>query len=183
MKPLIALLSIAILFTSCSQLTESRPEKIFTTIGLNSNTVNGDFVRIFKEIKGQGEAGRLHIIEGKEYKTTDSYQVYFKNRYSNFFDNYIENVKKLKVGKEDQKMIDKALEMFTKANEVYAKDFLPIAKMIDEKKPDAEIDAAILQLTETKGKMLENLRADVLDLSIPYAEKHGIEVKYLPSFK
>ena len=183
MKHFFYLFLFSVILSSCSQLTESRPEKVFTTIGLNSNTVNGDFVRLFKEIRGQGKAGRLHIVEGKEYKTTDSYEVYFKNRFSNFFDNYIENVKKLKVGKEDQKMVDKALEMFTKANEVYAKDFLPIAKMIDEKKPDAEIDAAILQLTETKGKMLENLRADVLDLSIPYAEKHGIEVKYLPSFK
>lgn len=69
-------------------------------------------------------------------------------------------------------MVDAALKMFHCANEVYSKDLLPIAKMMDEGKPDEEIDAAIIQLIDMKGVELEDLRADVLDLAIPYTEKH-----------
>lgn len=183
MKHLIYLFAMLFCLTGCDQFMKSSPEKVFDAVGLNSNTVNGDFVIIFKEIKGQGDARRLHLIVGKEYKTTNSYQEYFKNRYSNFFDNYIDNLKKLRVGKEDQKMVDLALEMFTKANEVYAKDLVPIGKMMDEHQPPENIDKAIEDLTMTKGVALEDMRAGVLDLAMPYAKKHGIEVKFLPSFK
>lgn len=177
MKKIIFLLACFIFFTSCDNFTKSQPKKVFAVIGLNSNTVNGNFKRLFKEAQEQAKAGHLYIYEEGKTKTTNSFQVYFKSRYSNFFDSYIEKVNALNVEKEDQKMVDNALKMFNRADKIYSEDFLPIAKMMDEGRPNEEIDAAITQLTETKGAELEGLRENVLEYAISYAEKHNIEVK------
>lgn len=183
MKRFVYLLPLLLLFSSCDKILAPRPETVFGAVGLNSNTVNGDFERIFKEIRGQGEAGRLFIYENGKTKTTKSYVTYFKSRYSDFFGEYIKKVEKLRPTDETRPMINLSLKMFKRANEVYATDLIPIAKMIDEHQPETEIDDAILTLTQTKGVELEDMRGKVLDLAVPYAKKHVIEVKYYPSFK
>jgi len=54
-----------------------------------------------------------------------------------------------------------------------------IAKMIDEGKPDEEIDTAIKELDINKGPIVDEKFNKVYDLIIPYADKHGVDYKIM----
>ena len=165
------------ILTSCDLMYDS-PEKIFETIGLNGNKIPHDFQRHFREIRQRKANGVLQIVaeDNKTMKNATCVE-YMDFAYKQTFDADIENIKKLKVTDEAKPIVAAGLKTFEYADEVYKKDFPIIAKMIDDGKTDQEIDAAIDHLDETKGAELGRLYAEMMDLLIPYAEKHGVEYK------
>jgi hypothetical protein len=49
--------------------------------------------------------------------------------------------------------------------------------MIDDGKSEEEINLAAKQLDDTKGIELDKKYKKVMDLLLPYADKHGVEYK------
>ena len=180
MKSIALYLFIAVaFFTACSGLS-SNPEKLFTTIGLNSNKIPVKFKRAFDEIRGQRRIGNLKVYspEKKDYIAANA-QEYVASNYQHMFDEDIQKVKELSANEETQPIIDAALVMFQYADEVYKNDYPKIAKMIDDGVADDEVNAAIADLDATKGVELTDLREKMLDLLLPYVDKKGVEYKTL----
>lgn len=168
---------IAFSVVSCN-MSGSKPEKIFSAIGLNGNKIPRNFKRAFDEIRGQKKIGNLKIynVEKKEMEAVSA-QEYVKAHYVIFFDDDIEKIKALKGDAESQPIIDAGLETFQYADEIYKNDYPKIAKMIDDGIPDEEIDAAIEELDNTKGVELDKKYNKTMDLLLPYADKNGVKYK------
>lgn len=164
-------------FFSCNS-PQTNADKIFATIGLNSNKVPSSFQQSFNEILNHKKIGNLKVFsESKKEYVPASAQEFIAYRYKNIFDEDIRKVKELPADEESQPIIDAGLRMFQYAEEIYKDDYPKIARMIDEGASDEEINAVVTQLDATKGIELDRLRAKAMELLLPYADKHGVEYK------
>lgn len=156
------------------------PEKIFTKIGFNGNKIPRSFKSHFKEIRTHISKGTLTIVT-KENKVKEGVTAteYVENTYPNMFEEDIKEIKNLASDEESKPIIDAGLKMFLYADEIYKNDFVRIAKMIDDKKTNEEIDAAIEELDATKGLELDKKYETVMKLLLPYADKNKVEYKIL----
>ncbi|SFS34834.1 hypothetical protein [Sphingobacterium wenxiniae] len=93
------------------------------------------------------------------------------------FQQDIKSIQKLRTDEESEPIINLGLDMFRYAEEIYQTDFPRIAKMIDEGKPDEEIDTAIEELDNSKGVILDEKYAALMEQLLPYADKHGVKYK------
>lgn len=179
MKRLLVLSLLAILMlpsVSCIEDMRVNPNKIFSKIGLNGNKIPRNFSSHFTEMRAHKARGSLVIItEDQEIIENVSVLEYIENRYVNMFERDIEGIKELRTDEESQPIIDAGLDMFEYAQEIYRNDFPKIAKMIDEGRPDSEIDAAIEELEITKGVELDIKYDITMDLLLPYADKKGVK--------
>lgn len=164
-------------FVSCSN-TGTYPEKIFGTIGLNSNKIPSNFKRAFDEIRGQKRVGNLKIYSEAEKKFIPATaQEYVTVNYQNLFEEDIRKIQALVGDDESQPIIEAGLALFVYADEIYKTDYPKMAQMIEEGVSDEEINRAIAQLEATKGIELEKLRIKTMDLLLPYADKKGVDYK------
>lgn len=177
------LLSYLLFFTVVSSIVSCnfssvKPEKIFTSIGLNGNKIPRNFKRAFDEIRGQKKIGNLKVYstEKNDYIPATA-EEYVKEHYAVLFEDDIEKIKALASDAESQPIIDAGLEMFRYADEIYKNDYPRIAQMIDEGKSDEEINAEIEKLESTKGVELGKKYSKTMDLLLPYADKNGVEYK------
>ena len=173
-------------FHSCNLLGDN-PQKVFNLTALNANKVPRDFERSFKEVRGQKETYGLKIpVPGSNTERKNaSCQEYFAFYYGTMFDKDIQRIKELKKDKETTPIIAAALDLFEYNAQIYKKDFLVIAKMMDENKPQAEIDQAIIALQDAKMLILDEKADKLMAVALPYADKHGVKYKTmtLPNFK
>lgn len=167
-----------IAFIYSCHFMESRPQEVFATIGLNANKISRSFERDFVEIRQHKENGNIKIpAEDKKSMRPASCVEYVKYAFGMTLKGDIEKINKLRVNEETRPIINAALDMFRYADEIYEKDYPAIAKLIDEGKSDAEIDAAATQLELTKGPALDKKYNTTMDLLLPYAQKHGVKYK------
>jgi len=164
---------------SCGIGEKSYPEQVFERVALNGNKIPNGFKRHFNEIRAQLKAGSLTIVTQKNEVKKVGAVAYVENHYVRMFDADIKSLKELESKAETAQILTLALDMFTYVDQIYKVDFPRIAKMIDEGKPDVEIDAAIAELDSNKGGIIDEKFNAVHDLIIPYADKHGVEYKML----
>ena len=156
------------------------PEKTFEVCGLSLNKIPYKFSQHFKEIRAQHKNGSLtYVTQNNEVKKGVSAVEYVENMYPNMFKKEIEALNQLVVDDETRPMQKASLDVFKYSEEVYKTDMLPIAKMIDDGKSDQEIDAAIEELQNTKGKIIDEKFNKAHDLIFPYADKHKIKYEIL----
>ncbi|MBW1654322.1 hypothetical protein [Flavobacterium quisquiliarum] len=170
-------LFLIVLITGIScKLTNDSPDQIFNTIGLNANKIPSSFERVFKEFRQHKANGTLQLPteDGKSMKKATCVEV-VKFAYANTFKEDIRRIKNLNSTEEAEPIIKAGIELFEYADEIQNKDFMMIARMIDEGKSDEEIDAAAKELDETKGMKLEEKYTKVMDLLLPYADANGVE--------
>jgi hypothetical protein len=164
---------------SCDPVRVS-PQETFDVCGLSLNKIPYKFSQHFKEIRAQHKNGSLtYVTPNNEVKKGVSAEEYVQNMYPNMFKKEIEALNHLSVNDETRPMQQATLDVFKYSEEVYKNDMLPIAKMIDEGKSDQEIDAAIENLQNTKGKIIDEKFNKAHDLVFPYADKHGIKYEIL----
>jgi len=178
-------LSFFLLFTlcfsvlSCGQLGSNYPEEVFNKVMLNGNKIPTGFKKHFKEIRGQLKAGSLVIVTKERKVKKANATKYVANHYIHMFDKDIKAIQELDVNAETKPILAAALEMFLYADEIYKTDFPRIAKMIDDGKSDEEIDEAIAELDETKAPIVDEKYTIVYDLTMPYADKHGVKYEII----
>ena len=173
------ILVLSLCVVSCRLGNKSYPEMVFEKVKLNSNKIPDGFKPHFTEIRGQLNAGSLVIVSSQNEVKKVSATEYVQSRYVNMFDADIRGLKDLKSDEETAPILKAALDMFQYADDIYKNDFPRIARMIDEGKSAAEIDAAIAALEETKGALVDEKYNKVHDLIMPYADRHGVKYKML----
>ncbi|SFE02706.1 hypothetical protein [Flavobacterium phragmitis] len=172
-------LFLIVLITGIScKLTNDSPDHVFNTIGLNANKIPSNFERVFKEFRQHKANGTLQLPteDGKSMKKATCVEV-VKFAYANTFKEDIRRIKNLNPTEEAEPIIKAGIELFEYVDEIQNKDFMVIAKMIDEGKSDEEIDAAAKQLDDTKGIILDEKQSKMMDLLLPYADANGVEYR------
>ena len=179
MKKYILFILMNLAVISC-QNNGVNPQKTFKVLGLSLNKIPYKFSQHFKEIRAQYKNGSLtYVTKDNQVKKGVSAEEYVQNMYPSMFDKEIETINNLKVNDETRPMQAASLDVFNYSKEVYETDMLRIAKMIDEGKSDQEIDAAIEELQNTKGDIIDEKFNKAHDLVFPYADKNGIEYDIL----
>ena len=174
---IISLLFLLNIVSSCNLLNDS-PEKVFQVIGLNANKIPTSFERVFREFYQQKMNGSLQVpaADNKSLRPATCVES-VKYWYANTFKEDIKKIKELQVGEEVKPIITAALDLFEYADDIQKKDFLIIAKMIDEGKSEEEIINASRKLDDTKGIVLDGKYEIVMNLLLPYADENGVEYK------
>ncbi|MDR2234427.1 MAG: hypothetical protein LBE56_15045 [Tannerella sp.] len=171
---------ILLVFVVACNFTGERPGKIFDSIALNANKIPRSFEYQFRDMMIRKEDNSLIVVD---YKTNEMKKAtcveYVASHYAIMFDSDLENIKSLKVTEETKPIIDAGLELFRFADEIYKNDFPKIAQMIDDGKPEEEIKAVVQELDETKGIELDSKYETMMDLMIPYADKHGVKYDFV----
>jgi len=158
----------------------SNAEKLYTTIGFNSNKIPSNFKRVFDEIRGQKKVGNLQVYSPTESKLIPTTaREYVASKYQNMFDEDIKIIKGFFGDEESQQIIEAGLVMFQYADDIYKNDYPKIAELIDNDAPEEGINAAIVELEATKGAELTRLRLKTMELLAPYAEKNGVKFKMM----
>ncbi|MDR2146618.1 MAG: hypothetical protein LBE91_09200 [Tannerella sp.] len=179
-KTKLFLASLLLIFVGSCDFTGERPGKIFNTIALNANKIPRSFEYQFRDMMIRKEDNSLIVVDPQtnEMKKASCVE-YVAFHYAIMFNSDLDNIKKLKATDETQPIIDAGLELFTFADEIYKNDFPRIAKMIDEGMPEEEIKAAVEELDNTKGIELDEKYGEMMDLMIPYADKHGVKYEFV----
>jgi len=156
------------------------PEETFIVVGLSLNKIPYKFSKHFYEIRAQHKNGSLTFVDkNNEVRKGVTAVEYVQNQYPDMLKKEIESIKNLHVNEETKPMQESALDLFYYTQEVYRTDMLHIAKMIDEGRSETEIDAAIEELQNTKGKIIDQKFNKTHDMIFPYADKNGIKYKTL----
>lgn len=160
---------------SCNLINDT-PDQVFQVIGLNANKIPSSFQRIFREFRQHKANGTLKLPaeDGKTMKQASCEEV-VKFAYANIFKQDIKRIKNLNPTKDAEPIVKAGIELFEYADEIQSRDFLIIAKMIDEGKSDEEIDTAVEHLDETKGAELDQRFGKVMNLLLPYADANGVQ--------
>ncbi len=160
---------------SCNLINDT-PDQVFHIIGLSANKIPSSFQRIFREFREHKANGTLKLPseDGKTMKRASCEEV-VKFAYANIFKQDIKRIKDLHPTKDAEPIVKAGIELFEYADEIQTRDFLMIAKMIDQGKSDEEIDIAVKHLDDTKGAELDQRFGKVMDLLLPYADANGVE--------
>ncbi|MDO5616344.1 MAG: hypothetical protein Q4G16_09150 [Cruoricaptor ignavus] len=172
-KNLFAALAM-LLLVSCNT---DNPENYFDKTTLVTNQTvpfDGNFINKMQQDKN---LGRLQIIENNEVKNTESAVEYLQKYIIPEMQKSIDKVEALKVTDDTKGMIESSLDLLKYAKTVKETDYVNIAKMMDEGKPQAEIDATANAILEKTTPVIEEKYNKLLEHALPYAEKNGIEVK------
>lgn len=172
-----AFLLLLILISSCKFIKDT-PNEIFQQVGLNANKIPSSFERVFKEFRQQKANGTLQLPaeDGKSMRKATCVEV-VNFAYANTFKKDIERIKDLNPDRDAEEIVKSGIDLFEYADQIQSKDFIVIAKMIDDGKSDEEIDSAARNLDDTKGIELDKKHTKVMDLLLPYADKNGVEYK------
>ncbi|MBE8728317.1 hypothetical protein [Flavobacterium hungaricum] len=170
---------VLICISSCN-LIKDDPNEIFQQIGLNANKIPSSFERVFKEFRQQKANGTLQLPaeDGKTMRKATCVEV-VNYAYANTFKKDIERIKDLNPDDDAVEIVNSGIDLFEYADQIQSKDFMIIAKMIDEGKSDEEVDKAARNLDDTKGIELDKKYTKVMNLLLPYADKKGVEYKKL----
>ncbi|QNL51667.1 hypothetical protein H8S90_08880 [Olivibacter sp. SDN3] len=156
-------LCIGVMLQACNTTT---PEKYISVTALNSNLVSSAYRPMFLE--------ELMERKGKDQLAGTTAVDYVRDRALRPVEESMEKVKQLKETDDTQALIAAALDLMAYGKEIFESDYIAIAQLIDEGKPEEEIDAAITEMyAKTENGMAQ--RFDELDeLALAYAQEHDV---------
>jgi len=176
MKKQIALITLAaVLFVSCK--LGNTPEEYIGCTTLNTNLLRDFGARDFNRMQSDKNANQLLVPDGNQYVPAKSFVEYNEKMTIADADEHLKKIEDLKVTDETKDLISNSEDLFTTAKKIYETDYVTICKMMDEGKPQPEIDTAIAQLERKYDPILQQ-KFQVLDaVAFPYAAKHGIQLE------
>lgn len=169
-------LLIGLTFLSCDQTS---PRKYVEVTVLNTNRAAGMYrIQYINEIRTLKKKGRLTVFKGDQPKNGTAV-AYVKQRIILTNDASLEKVKVLKVTDETEDLIIASLDFFEYSKKIFESDYLEIARMLDENKPDTEIDAAVENMYRTHDWEMEKRLNRLDELAVSYAKKHNVPLEMM----
>jgi hypothetical protein len=169
---LISIIAFCTFLFSC----ENTPSEYFDRTALNSNLLVGFGASDFKMMQDYKNANQLLVFDDKSSFPAKSFEDYVLNNKVKSNAQVIQKIKDLKPTDETTLMINAALELFTFAEDKYKTDYVSIARLMDSKASQQEIDAAIAKMESENFPIFIAKHKKLWDLAMPYAENHGIKV-------
>ncbi|WP_346236671.1 hypothetical protein ABDK00_014420 [Niabella insulamsoli] len=169
------LLFFVLIATSCQQ---AAPKKIIEVAVLNTNLVTGFFrPGFFTELMELKEKNSIPVYRDGKTEMNGTAVEYVKATTVDRITESLAKVTALKESEETRPLIRASKDLLEFGKNIFETDYANVAKLIDEEKPRAEIDAAISKIFETHDETMA-LKTKALDaVAVPYAKKHGIELR------
>lgn len=159
------------LLSSCKM--PASPEKYFDAAALNANAVSLFGTDYFVKALGYGKrtvSPGAHVFEEQVGYMTQRVE------------KYLENVDALMPTKNTEPMLNASKDLFRFTLESYKTDHMAIAKMIDQKAPDEEINKALEALDQKSYETFLAKYNKLYDLGTQYAKDNGIKLAETPAF-
>jgi hypothetical protein len=121
--------------------------------------------------------GQLMAFDDKNTFVAKSYEDHILRFKIPYLQQAIEKIKDLKPTDETAPMINASLDLFNFVKKKYETDYLKTARLLDQKVSQEEIDRAILKIDTDNAPEFNRRYKKLRDLAIPYAAKHGIQIK------
>lgn len=174
MKNYFLLITLLLLGTSCN-LTS--PQKYIEVAVLNTNTATSQYRPIFFKLLHESKTKNAIIVFKDDKKINNATAVqYVEEKISNITNN-MAKVKKLKSTKETADLLNASLELQTYIKEVMSSDYISIANMIDESKPEQDITIATQKMFEKHDAAVNEKMQKMNTLALSYAKKHNIDLR------
>ena len=174
MKKLTFLFSIVftLVLASCSAPS---PKEYFTKTALNSNLVTAYYTpKFFDDVLEQKAKNRLTVFKEKS-SIPATVEEYFKDRIPDLSQN-ISEIKSLKKTDDTKELLEASTAYFEQADKIFKNDYPKIAKMIDENKPQLEIQTAINKIFADNDSKMFEYENRLHKAAATYAKKHNLPV-------
>lgn len=171
-KTLLPLVAISCLVSSCDF---NRPDDYFGRAILNLN--------FFKDFAGPRMDGEMRQPSMKLVKVGGSEVVQMTRKEVvddkiAFAESSYEKIKKLKESDDTRAMLEASKAIYDYIIPVYQNEYQELAKLYDQKAPQAEIDALSQQIREKYADGFQTRMAAATTAGKAYAEKHGLKVQW-----
>lgn len=171
------LLAFVLTITSCQQVS---PDKVIGVTVLNTNQVTAFFrPRFFTELQELKKQNRLVSFKDGKTQPNATAVDYVQMMTIDRVNGALASVNELKATEETQPLIAASKELLELGKRIFEIDYTAIAKMIDDGKPQPEIDAAISKVFETNEAELAQKIKALDDLAMPYAKEHNINLRVI----
>jgi len=171
----LVLLIVAISLFSCNH--QPSPDKVVAQTWLNVNNItshySSNFFRILQEMKSKDN---ITVVRNNEVIKGTSVE-YVKQYVIAPVIAAQKKVEKLPEKEDIKEIITASLEVYKYGRAVFEKEYLAIALMIDEEKPEAEINTAIENIYIAHDPVMQEKLNKLDELVFPYAKKHKIPIK------
>ncbi|MBK1896186.1 hypothetical protein [Chryseobacterium paridis] len=168
----VILMGTFLTITAC-EFSRNTPTEYFDRVALNTNQITrfgGQYFNTYlKYIKGGASTPDFNTCEK-----------YLKNNSIATAERNVQKIKELQSTPKTKPMIDAALDLYAFVLNSYKTDHLKIAKMIDNKAPEADIEAAIIEMDNKSYDIFAQKYDNLWKLAEIYAKDNGIEVKKMP---
>lgn len=168
----VILMGMLLTVTAC-EFSLNTPSEYFDRVALNTNMIarfGGEYFNTYqKYIKGGASTSDFNTCEK-----------YLKNNSIATVERNVQRIKELRPTPKTKPMIDAALDLYAFVLTSYQTDHLKIAKMIDNKAPEAEINAEIIKLDNKSYDLFAQKYDKLWDIAELYAKDNGIEIKKMP---
>lgn len=170
----IMLLTVVISIFSCNGVS---PDKLVAQTWLNVNNITSHYSpNFFRNLQEMKSKDNITVIRNNE--VVKGTAVEYVNQY--VITPLVEaqkKVEKLPVKEDTEEIITASLAVYQYGKTVFENEYLTIATMMDEGKPEAEIYAAIENLYIVHDPVMEKKLDRLDELVFPYAKKHNIQIK------
>jgi hypothetical protein len=152
------------------------PEKYFDTAALNANAVSHFGSDYFITALGYSKRSTPTGTDPFNYTQQINFAI-------QRVEGYLKNVNELLPTKETEALLNASKDLFQFALQSYRADYLPIAKMIDNKAPEEQVVAAMQALDNKSYEAFLGKYNKLYDLGTQYAKDNGIKLAETPTFK
>ncbi|MBF4516853.1 hypothetical protein IRZ71_10875 [Flavobacterium sp. ANB] len=165
---------ILIVLQSCKM--ENTPEEYFDISALNTNLFMEFGSKDFERMEQNKNGNQLMAFDEKSTFPAKSYEDHILRFKVPYLKQSIKKIEDLKPTDETTPMINASLDLFKFVEDKYEKDYVKIAKLMDQKASKETIDKAIAEMEAANFPVFEEKYKKLWDLALPYAKDHGIEV-------
>lgn len=169
--------TVLLFFVLQSCKFENTPEEYFDITSLNTNLFMEFGAKDFERMQENKNANQLLAFDDKSTFPAKSYEDHILRFKIPYINQSIEKIKDLKPTEETTPMINASLDLFNFVKRKYQTDYIKIARLLDKKAPKTEIDKAIFEMEAVSFPPFDEKYKKLWSLALPYAKKHGIEVK------
>lgn len=169
--------TVLLFFVLQSCKFENTPEEYFDITSLNTNLFMEFGAKDFERMQESKNANQLLAFDDKSTFPAKSYEDHILRFKIPYINQSIEKIKDLKPTGETTPMINASLDLFNFVKGKYQTDYIKIARLLDKKAPKTEIDKAIFEMEAVSFPPFDEKYKKLWNLALPYAKKHGIEVK------
>ncbi|KUJ63464.1 hypothetical protein AR687_01885 [Flavobacteriaceae bacterium CRH] len=125
---------------------ENTPEEYFDIAALNTNLFMEFGAKDFQTMQQNKEANQLLAFDEKSTFPAKSYEDHVLRFKVSYLKQSIQKIEDLKPTEETTPMINASLDLFNFVKDKYEKDYVKIAKLLDQKAPKETIDKAIAEM-------------------------------------
>lgn len=160
---------------SCSKPS---PRKYVEVAVLNTNLVTGSYTpQFFDELQELKNQNRITLYKDGEMKQV-TVEEYVRQRTIVPVNEAMAKAEALPETDDSRDLKAASLEVFKYGKQLFEKEYLVIAQMLDDNKAQTEIDSAIQKIFTSHDAEMEKRIRYLDELAIPYAKKHNVPLEY-----